>query len=197
MERKLSIFLFALTLLFLFSFFRVDSKLSSFPLFFFITLFFAAIFWFEQDFQEEVRFSAFSQTLLHLFDRGLWYLSKLTLHTLFLFLFQCLFYLLSILFFNLPPPLSHLELLALFLLTALGLSGLGTSLAAASSASFLSYKLLPLLLFPLSLPLLASAIAELSRLLALSSSSSSLLFSLFFDGLFVPLLYLFFPKLVE
>lgn len=196
-EKKLSVPLLALNLLFLFSFFKTRDSLPQFPLIFYITLFFSALFLLEQDLQEEIKHEAFQITLLHLEDKGVWLIAKGFVYTIAFFLFQLFFYLLSIVFFDLPPPSSIFMLFALFVLSSLGLSGLGISLTVLSLASILSFKLLPLLMFPLCFPLLAASIQQLSSLLGYAPASSSMSLLFFFDGLFLPLCYLFFGKVIK
>ncbi len=110
--------------------------------------------------------SAFTGILLSPVDRSLLYFAKVLSNFLYVFIIQLLLTLFFVLFFNMEIKGSFLNLLIAFILGGIGFSSLGTLFSTMSVNTRLREVILPIILFPLLLPLLVNAINITSVVLA-------------------------------
>jgi len=98
-------------------------------------------------------------------DRGTIYLAKTAANFLFMLAAQAVLLPLFIVFFNLAPGFALLRLLPILGLGILGFAGAGTLFAAISVRTRSREVMLPLLLLPLSVPVLVAGVASSARVL--------------------------------
>jgi len=99
------------------------------------------------------------QALLMLpIDRGVIYLGKMLAATVFMLATELVIFIFSLVFFNLTVWAEIPYLALVFLIGTLGFTAVGTLLSAISVNTRLREVLLPLILFPVILPILVSAV---------------------------------------
>jgi len=131
-------------------------------------------------------------------DRGAIYLGKVASNFIFTSVMEAITLVAFIILFN-PPSLSLL-LIPYIILGTLGLSAVGTLLAAVASGTLIREVMLPILLFPISIPLFMAVIAltrhafQPASLLDISGSLSLLIA---FDVIFLIVAFLLFEYVVE
>jgi heme exporter protein B len=91
-------------------------------------------------------------------DRGVVYLGKMLAASLFMLLAEVSIFVFSVIFFNLTVWMEIPYLALVFLIGTLGFTAVGTLLAAISINTKLREVLLPLMLFPVILPILVNAV---------------------------------------
>jgi heme exporter protein B len=92
-------------------------------------------------------------------DRGVIYLGKMLAATVFMLIAETILFVLSLIFFNLAVFWVQIPYLALvFLIGTLGFTAVGTLLSAISVNTKLREVLLPIILFPVILPILVNAV---------------------------------------
>jgi len=104
--------------------------------------------------------------LLSPIDRSSLYFAKVLSNFIYIFIIQLLFTLLFILLFNINIKGSLLDLLLVFVLGGMGFSSLGTLFSTMAINTRLREIILPVILFPLLLPVLVNAIRATSVILA-------------------------------
>lgn len=130
-------------------------------------------------------------------ERGTIYLAKLAGHTLFLFIAQCVVLPFFALFFDvdLLPFLG--ELLLLLLAGAVGFCAVGTLLSAVVSGTRLRGVLLPLLLLPVTVPVLVAAVEGTAALFDGRPAAGSFRILIAFDAIFTAAAALLFGPATE
>lgn len=91
-------------------------------------------------------------------DRGIIYLGKMLAATVFMLLTEVVIFLLSLLFFNVTVWREIPYLALVSLIGTLGFTAVGTLLSAVSVNTKMREVLLPLILFPVALPILLNAV---------------------------------------
>ncbi len=91
-------------------------------------------------------------------DRGALYLGKMLAAAAFMFIVEIIVFIFSLVFFNLAVWAEIPCLLLIFLIGALGFTSVGTLLSAVAVNARMREVLLPLILFPVILPILINAV---------------------------------------
>lgn len=91
-------------------------------------------------------------------DRGVLYLGKMLAATVFMLISEAVIFIFSLVFFNLTVWTEIPYLLLIFLVGTLGFTAVGTLLSAVAVNTKLREVLLPLILFPVILPILVNAV---------------------------------------
>ncbi|NWG14645.1 MAG: heme exporter protein CcmB [Acidobacteria bacterium] len=91
-------------------------------------------------------------------DRGVLYIGKMLAATLFMLITEAAVFVLSLVFFNLTVWREIPYLAIVFLIGTLGFTAVGTLLAAVAANTRMREVLLPLILFPVILPILVNAV---------------------------------------
>jgi heme exporter protein B len=97
-------------------------------------------------------------------DRGIIYLGKTLAAAVFMLLAEAVIFTFSLIFFNLTVWAEIPYLIAVFLIGTLGFTAVGTLLSAISVHTRMREVLLPLILFPVVLPILVNAV-EATRII--------------------------------
>jgi heme exporter protein B len=106
------------------------------------------------------------QSLLMLpIDRGIVYLGKMLAATVFMLITEIVVFLFSLVFFNLTVWREIPYLALVFLIGTLGFTAVGSLLSAVSVNTKMREVLLPLILFPVVLPILVNAVEATSIIL--------------------------------
>lgn len=154
----LSVGLFGLLLLLLFSFaLSVDPELmrKMSPGLFWLAIFFASILTLQHSFRRETEDGQWSGLLLLGVDPKILFLGKLLVNLAFIMLLQCVLAPLMMIFFDITLSWS---LGIVLVLGSLGMASLGTFYAGLTAAVREGQVLLPLLLFPMMVPVLLAAV---------------------------------------
>jgi heme exporter protein B len=92
-------------------------------------------------------------------DRGVIYLGKMLSATVFMLIAEAILFVLSLIFFNLTVAWTEIPyLLLVFVIGTLGFTAVGTLLSAIAVNTKLREVLLPIILFPVILPILVNAV---------------------------------------
>lgn len=91
-------------------------------------------------------------------DRGVIYLGKMLAATIFMLIAEAIIFIFSLIFFNLTVWVEIPYLIPVFLIGTLGFTAVGTLLSAIAVNTKLREVLLPLILFPVVLPILVNAV---------------------------------------
>jgi heme exporter protein B len=118
-----------------------------------VSLLFAGAMGFGRWFAQEERNSALQGLLLTPVDRGVLFISKWTGATLFMLALECLLVPVTLTLYGLDPGGHWGPLVLLMLVVTVGYAALGTFFAAVAARTTAGELLLPILLFPLSVPL--------------------------------------------
>jgi heme exporter protein B len=106
-------------------------------------------------------------------DRGVIYLGKTLAATVFMLITEFVIFIFSLVFFNLTVWAEIPYLVAVFLIGSLGFTAVGTLLSAISANTRMREVLLPLILFPVVLPILVNAV-EATRIILNTADYSAL-----------------------
>jgi heme exporter protein B len=106
-------------------------------------------------------------------DRGVIYLGKMLAATVFMLLAEVILFIFSLIFFNLTVWREIPYLILVFLIGTLGFTAVGTLLSAISVNTKLREVLLPLILFPVIIPVLINAV-EATRIILNTSDYAAL-----------------------
>ena len=133
-------------------------------------------------------------------DRGVIYLGKMLAATVFMLISEAVIFVFSLVFFNLTVWSEVPYLVAVFLIGTLGFTAVGTLLSAIAVNTKLREVLLPLILFPVILPILVNAV-EATNIILNSSDYHSLRLPLtimsVFTVVFGTISYLLFEHVLE
>ncbi len=119
-----------------------------------VSLLFAGALGFARWFAQEERNAALQGLLLTPVDRGALYVGKWAGATLFLIGLECVLVPFALVLYGLDPNGAWGPLVLLMVVVTLGYAGLGTFFAAVAARTTAGELLLPVLLFPLSVPLI-------------------------------------------
>ena len=131
-----------------------------------LTVLFSGVLAFNQSYQHELEGGALETLLLYPGDRRAIFIGKLAANLVFVLLVLLLVVPMAAILFDLPVLRPFPGLAAVFALGTLGFVTLGTFYAAMASRVRAREVLLPLLLFPMLVPLLVAAVAATRALLA-------------------------------
>ncbi len=123
-----------------------------------VALIFPGMIRLNQSFQMETEEDSLYGIVLSPVDRGVFYLSKFLANWIFLLLVGIISTVAFLLFFGFDPSLRLFWLLLLIVLGLAGFSSLGTILAAMVAGSRSREVLLPILIFPLIIPIILASV---------------------------------------
>jgi heme exporter protein B len=151
-------------------------------------------------FAAEKENSCLQGLLLVPIDRGILYLGKTMAATVFMLLAEVVIITFSLIFFNLTVWTEIPYLMLVFFIGTLGFTAVGTLLSAISVNTRMREVLLPLILFPVVLPILVSAV-EATRIILVTAEYGALKLPLTimstFTIIFGTLAYLLFDFVLE
>jgi heme exporter protein B len=133
-------------------------------------------------------------------DRGVIYLGKMLAVSVFMLISEIILFIFSLVFFNLIVWKEIPWLMLVFLIGTLGFSAVGTLLSAIAVNTRMREVLLPLILFPVILPILINAVEATSVILNAGDYASlklPLTIMSTFTVVFVTLAYLLFEHVLE
>jgi heme exporter protein B len=158
------VFALLVVLIFNFSFeLRVDNVREVVPGALWVTFIFAGMLGLNRSFSLEKDQGSLEGLLLAPVDRSAVYLGKTCANVLFMLVVEIVIVPAATIFFNVP--LFSLPLLAVILLGTIGFAGVGTLLSAVSVNTRAREVMLPLLLFPISVPVVIAAVKITASLL--------------------------------
>ena len=186
-----SMLLFALLIIVVFNFafgFSVEILNLAAPAMLWIAFTFAGILGLSRSFALEKEGNAIIGMLLTPTDRSLIYAGKMISNTIFVFIVGILTVIMFILFFNYSFLPTLVPLLPIMLLGSIGFVSVGTLFSAMAINTKLREVLLPILLFPIIIPVIVSAVKLSGQVLegnSVFAASSSLKLLVSFDIIFV------------
>jgi len=131
-------------------------------------------------------------------DRGAIYLGKFLANVVFMLVTQVLILPLFVVFFNVPAESAVPLLLLIFLLGSIGFSSVGTLFSAMAANTRMRELMLPLLLLPVSIPVLLAAVETTQYALGVNENASDWFKLLIvYDIVFVVASYLGFEFVME
>ena len=186
-----SMLLFALLVIVIFNFafgFSVELLGIAAPAMLWISFIFAGILGLSRSFAIEKEGNAIIGMLLTPTDRSLIYAGKMISNTIFVFIVGILTLLIFILFFNYDFLSTLIPLIPVIFLGSIGFVSVGTLFSAMAINTKLREVLLPILLFPIIIPVIVSAVKLSGQVLggnSLFAASSSLKLLVSFDIIFL------------
>lgn len=165
-----------------------------------LTLIFSGVQTFNRSYEREVEGGALEMLLLYPGDRRSLFIGKVAANLAFLLLVEVLVVPLAALLYGLPLLGVALPLIGVLALGTLGFVTLGTFYAAMASRLRAREVLLPLLLFPMLVPLLVAAVEATGALLggdAMGRSGAWMRLLLVYDVIFVAAAVLAFEYVIE
>ena len=189
------------TVIFSFAFgFSTELVRLSAPAMLWITFTFAGVLGLSRSFALEKEGNAVLGLLLTPTDRSLIYFGKMISGTIFVFIVGIIIVPMFILFFNLSFLATLVPLVPVIFLGALGFVSVGTLFSAMAVNTRLREVLLPILLFPIIIPLIVSAVKLTGLVLEgkpLSEGSSALQLLIAFDIIFIAACAVVFEFVIE
>ena len=189
------------TVIFSFAFgFSTELVRLSAPAMLWITFTFAGVLGLSRSFALEKEGNAVLGLLLTPTDRSLIYFGKMISGTVFVFIVGIIIVPMFILFFNLSFLATLVPLVPVIFLGALGFVSVGTLFSAMAVNTRLREVLLPILLFPIIIPLIVSAVKLTGLVLEgkpLSEGSSALQLLIAFDIIFIAACAVVFEFVIE
>ncbi len=198
-----SMLTFTLLVIVIFSFafgFSVEIINLAAPAMLWIAFTFAGILGLSRSFALEKEGGAILGILLTPTDRSLIYFGKLISNTIFVFIVGVIMIPMFILFFNFSFAQSLLPLMPIIFLGSLGFVAVGTLFSAIALNTKLREVLLPILTFPIVIPLIVSAVKLSSTILkgeSIFSAPSALKLLIAFDIIFITVCAVAFEYVVE
>ena len=135
-----------------------DSSRSAVPGVLWVAFAFSGTLGLHRTFASEKENSCLQGLLMIPADRGVIYLGKMLAATVFMLSAELIIFVLSLVFFNLTVWKEIPYLVLVFLIGTLGFTAVGTLLSAVAMNTKLREVLLPLILFPVILPVLVNAV---------------------------------------
>ncbi|MFI5324191.1 MAG: heme exporter protein CcmB [Thermodesulfobacteriota bacterium] len=189
------------TVIFSFAFgFSIELVRLAAPAMLWITFTFAGILGLSRSFALEKEGNAVLGLLLTPTDRSLIYFGKMISGTIFVFIVGIVIVPMFVLFFNLGFLATLMPLIPVMFLGALGFVSVGTLFSAMAVNTRLREVLLPILLFPIIIPLIVSAVKLTGLVLegkTLSDGSSALQLLIAFDIIFIAACAVVFEFVIE
>jgi heme exporter protein B len=165
-----------------------------------LTVLFSGVLAFNRSYQLELEGNALEQLLLYPGERWALFAGKLAANLLFVFLVEVVTVPLAGVLYHVAIPSGWLALLGVMFLGTVGFVTLGTLYAAMASRSRAREVLLPLLLFPMLVPVLIAATEATAALLIddpMNNAGSWVRLLIAFDAIFVTASALVFPHVIE
>ena len=198
-----SMLIFALLVIVIFNFaFGFSTELLDLaaPAMLWISFIFAGVLGLSRSFALEKEGNAVIGMLLTPTDRSLIYAGKMISNTIFIFLVGLLMVPMFILFFNYEFLSTLIPLIPVIFLGAVGFVSVGTLFSAMAINTKLREVLLPILLFPIIIPVIVSAVEISGQVLdgnSLFAASSSLKLLVSFDIIFLTACAVTFEYVIE
>ncbi len=198
-----SMLIFALLVIVIFNFaFGFSTELLDLaaPAMLWISFIFAGVLGLSRSFALEKEGNAVIGMLLTPTDRSLIYAGKMISNTIFIFLVGLLMVPMFILFFNYEFLSTLIPLIPVIFLGAVGFVSVGTLFSAMALNTKLREVLLPILLFPIIIPVIVSAVEISGQVLdgnSLFAASSSLKLLVSFDIIFLTACAVTFEYVIE
>jgi len=198
-----SMLIFALLVIVIFNFaFGFSTELLDLaaPAMLWISFIFAGVLGLSRSFALEKEGNAIIGMLLTPTDRSLIYAGKMISNTIFIFLVGLLMVPMFILFFNYEFLSTLIPLIPVIFLGAVGFVSVGTLFSAMALNTKLREVLLPILLFPIIIPVIVSAVEISGQVLdgnSLFAASSSLKLLVSFDIIFLTACAVTFEYVIE
>ena len=198
-----SMLVFALLVIVIFNFaFGFSTELLDLaaPAMLWISFIFAGVLGLSRSFALEKEGNAVIGMLLTPTDRSLIYAGKMISNTIFIFLVGLLMVPMFILFFNYEFLSTLIPLIPVIFLGAVGFVSVGTLFSAMALNTKLREVLLPILLFPIIIPVIVSAVKLSGQVLdgnSLFAASSSLKLLVSFDIIFLTACAVIFEYVIE
>jgi heme exporter protein B len=191
--------LFALLVLVIFNFafdLRVDNKAAVAPGALWVAFVFASFLGLGRTIAAEREKGSFDRLLLCPVDRKAIYLAKLLGNVLFIGVVEIVALPVFAILFNVP--FSAGELILIVLLSTLGIASVGTLFAAMAAATSARELLLPLLVFPLIVPIVIAAVRATGALMVVTTNEPPWLGLIAaFDAIFLSLSTVLFEYIIE
>ncbi len=165
-----------------------------------LTVLFSGVLAFNRSYQLELEGNALEQLLLYPGDRWALFAGKLAANLLFVFLVEAITLPVAAVLYHVAVPGAWGTLLLVMVLGTIGFVTLGTLYAARASRSRAREVLLPLLLFPMLVPVLIAATEATAALLIddpMGTAGSWLRLLVAFDAIFVTASLWVFPYVIE
>jgi heme exporter protein B len=143
-----------------------DSSRSAVPGILWVAFAFSGTLGLHRMFASEKENSCLQGLMLIPADRGVIYLGKMLAATVFMLITEIIIFVVTLVFFNLTVWKEIPYLILVFLIGTLGFTAVGTILSAISVNTKLREVLLPLILFPVILPVLINAVEATSIILS-------------------------------
>ncbi len=156
-----SMLFFGIVVLIIFNFAlesRPDSTRSAVPGILWVAFAFSGTLGLNRAFAAEKENSCLQGLLMIPVDRGVLYLGKMLAATVFMLIAEAVIFVFSLVFFNLTVWAEIPYLILVFLIGTLGFTAVGTLLSAVAVNTKLREILLPVILFPVVLPVLVNAV---------------------------------------
>ena len=131
-----------------------------------VAILFSGVLGLNRSFAQEKEFGALEGTLLAPVDRGAIYLGKMLASSLFLIVTELILFPVFEIFFNVGFFARFHLLLPVIILATLGFSALGTVFSAVAMNTRMKEVMLPILLLPMSVPVMIAAVESTSAILA-------------------------------
>ena len=201
-ETLSSMIVFGILVLVIFNFsfdFSRDTALSTAPGVLWVAILFSSILGLNRTFTTEKESNAMQGILLTPIDKGAFYIGKLLGIIVFMIVFEIILLPFFTLFFNLSLFLYLPKLTGVILLGTLGICSVGTILSAVSINTRMREVMLPLLLFPVIIPVVIGAVNATGIILRQESQSGLMdwvRLLVFFDVLYTVVSYFLFEYVV-
>ncbi len=198
-----SMFTFALLIIVIFNFafdFSAELIPVAAPAILWVSFTFAGVLGLSRSFALEKEGNSILGLLLTPMDRSLIFLGKMIGNIIFVFIVEAIILPIFVLFFNYNIFGSILSLLLVILLGTIGFVSVGTLFSAMALNTKLREVLLPILLFPVIIPVIVSSVKLSSSILngrAIGEAGSSLQILVSFDIIFLVLCAIVFEYVVE
>jgi heme exporter protein B len=165
-----------------------------------LAILFAGVLAFNRSYQLELDGGALETLLLYPGSRRSIYAGKLIANLVFVVLVEAIVIAVALVLFQVSPPTEWPRHLAVTLLGTLGFVALGTFYAAMASRSRAREVMLPLLLFPMMVPVLLGAVQASTALLAgdpMSAAGTWIRLLVVFDVIFLVATWLSYEYVIE
>jgi heme exporter protein B len=143
-----------------------DSVRSAVPGVLWVAFAFSGTLGLNRTFAAEKENSCLQGLLMIPMDRGVLYLGKMLAATVFMLISEAVIFIFTLIFFNLTVWAEMPYLILVFLVGTLGFTAVGTLLSAVAVNTKLREVLLPLILFPVVLPVLVNAVEATNIILS-------------------------------
>ncbi len=201
-EMSTSMGIFALLVMVVFGFALrpgAEETVAVFPGFAWIGFFFAGLLGLSRSFVSEKMNGAMTGLMLAPVDRSVIYFGKVAGNLLFMFVVEAVSFPLYIVLFDVPAPQRPGSLALVAFLGTLGFVAVGTFLAALAANTRTSELLLPILLFPLAVPLVIAVVSMTRAALTgdFTDTASWWRMLVVYDAVFLVVPWLLFEYLLE